>query len=283
MRVRAQLRASRTFKERLISIMNAVTQVFNLPELMELILLSLPSDTTHSEIKTMRTIHISQTASRTWHELIYISTPLRQRLYLPTPADASESRSWMEKSPFPPAQPNPWIPHLLLNQRSWGSAWPFETIYTASLYEGLGPSKPKFWTFSLEISRTQFSRLPQSGEWRRQLVTSPPFTDFWYTRSFYELGSGRAPFVTHLDYNAKKPKQEQKYRVHRPGGVTLGDLVDAYTELFEKHSPAKFVMVESLRCIESLESTRINLADDRPTSKMYMPGLSAERSQAWQH
>lgn len=109
-------------------------------------------------------------------------------------------------------------------------------------------------------------------------MTSPPFTDFFFTRSFYELGSGRAPFVTHLDYNAKKPKSEQKYRGHCPNGVTLGDLVDAFYELFEKHSSAKFVMVESVRCVD-----HIKLADDRPTTKMYMPGLSAERSLAWQY
>lgn len=258
--------------------MNAAYQVFHLPELMELILLWLPSDTIHTEIRSMRTIHTARTASRTWHELIQHSTLLRQKLYLPTPIDVAESEVWTTETPFPPAQPNPWIPHILLHQRSWGSAWPFESTYTRELYEGSGPSKPKFWTFSLEIRREQYNRLPAPGEWRKQLATTPPFTDFWYTRSFYELGSGRAPFVTHIDYNGKKPKSEQKYRVHRPNGVTLGDLVDAFRELFERHLPAKFVMVESLRC-----GVPLDLAKDRPTTKLYMPGLSAERSLQWQH
>ena len=198
-----------------------------------------------------------------------------------------------------------------LNQRSWGSAWPFETIYT-SLYEGTGPSRPKFWTFSLELSRAQYSRLPPAGAWRDLLATSPPFTDFWYTRAFYELGSGRAPFVTHIDYNAKMPKSKQKYRVHCADGVTLGDIVDAFGHLFEKHSAAKFVMVESVRCAakevkDEQPMTKLHLpgssaemameerllwadpkvygvedADDRPTTKMYLPGSSAERAHGWQ-
>ena len=162
-------------------------------------------------------------------------------------------------------------PHILLNQRSWGSAWPFETAYTAALYEGINPSRPKFWTFSLELSRAQYSRLPPAGPWRELLATSPPFTDFWYTRCFYELGSGRAPFVTHIDYNPKVPKSQQKYRVHCPSGVTLGHLIDAICHLFQMHSAAKFVMVESLRCVPD-QST----AEDGPTTKSYLPGSSAE-------
>lgn len=261
-----------------MSNMNTAYQVFHLPELMVLILLWLPSNTIHIEITSLRTIHTAQTASRTWHELIQHSTALRQKLYLPTPIDISESKVWETQTPFPPAQPNPWIPHLLLNQRSWGSAWPFESTYTRELYEGSSPLKPKFWTFLLELRREVYLRLPVHGEWRRQLATIPPFTDFWYTRSFYELGSGRAPFVTHIDYDSKKPKAEQKYRVHRPHGVTLGDLVDAFCELFERHLPAKFVLIESLR-----RGVPIELAHDRPTTKMYMPGLSAERSLQWQY
>ena len=290
--------------------MNAASQVFNIPELMELILLCLPCDTTHSSIASMRTIHVSQAASRTWYLLLRESTPLRQRLYLPTALDKTESKDWLTKTAYPPAEPNPWIPHLILNQRSWGSAWPFETIYTTSLYEsGLNPSKPKFWTFCLELSRAQYSRLPPPGAWRQQLATSPPFTNFWYTRAFYELGSGRAPFVTHIDYNPKVPKSEQKYRGHCPEGVTLGDIVDAMTELFEKHSAAKFVMVESVRFVpkeyatdegpqtksylpgssaefameESLRWSESNEeAEERPTTKLYMPGSSAERVHGWQ-
>lgn len=255
---------------------NSATRVFNIPELLELVLLSLPCETTHTEIVSMRTIHTSRTTTRTWHSLLEHSPLLRHRLYLSTALDKDESKAWLEKSAFPPAGPNPWIPHLLLNQRSWGSAWPFETIYTATLYEGLNPSRPKLWTFSLELSRMQYSRLPSAGAWRELLATSPPFTDFWYTRCFYELGSGRAPFVTHIDYNSKVPKSQQKHRKQCPDGVTLGDLVDAMTHLFEQHSTAKFVMIESVRC-----DSNSALTDERPTTKSYMPGLSSERVHAW--
>lgn len=158
--------------------MNLATQVFNIPELMELILLSLPdTNSIHDEIKTLRTIHLSQATCRTWHYLVRESTALKQMLYLSTPLEIIQSDVWKEKTAFPPARPNPWIPHLLLNQRSWGSSWPFETIYAMSLNDNPGPSKPKLWTFYLEISRAQYSRLPPSGEWRKQLATSPPFTD----------------------------------------------------------------------------------------------------------
>lgn len=256
----------------IVSKMNAASQVFHIPELLELILLALPYHTIHTEISSMRTIHTSQLASRTWHDLIQNSTPLGQRLYLPTPLDASESQRWNERSAFPPSAPNPWIPHILLNQRSWGNAWPFgDSNYTQTLYEGsTGPTKPKFWTFHLEFSRKHYERLPTAGAWRQQLASSPPFTDFWYTRCFYELGSGRAPFVTHLDYNPKKPKSQQKHVVHRAAGVTLGDLVDAYTHLFQLHSTAKWVMIESSR---SESDGEVKLADDRPITKTYMPGL----------
>ena len=226
----------------------------------------------------MRTIHTSQTVSRTWHQLIKDSSTLRQRLYLPCPRDVDDAQTWKDKSPFPPAQPTPWIPHIILNQRSWGSAWPFETHYTTALYEGSGPGKPKHWTFSLELSHYQYDSMPKTGAWRQLLVCSPPFTDFWYTRSFYELGSGRAPFVTHLDYDSKRTKTAQKYRVNRPQGVRLGDLVDAYCEMFEKHSNAKFVMIESLG---SMSMTDTRLEEDRPRTKLYMPGLSAEQSLTW--
>lgn len=264
-----------------MAIPNATTRVFAIPELLELILLSLPCDTTHQEISTTRFILLSRTTCSTWHHLVTTSTPLRQNLYLPTPLDFSLSIAYNEKACFPPARPNPWIPHLLLNQRSWGSAYPFDNAYSAY---NLHPSEPKHWTFSFEVSRTQYSRFPPAGPWREMLASSPPFTEFWYTRSFYELGSGRAPFVTHLDYDPGLPKLGQKYRKHCSGGVTLGMVVDAVCELIEKDSSAKFVMVESLRMIEEDESQTCTtkLEDDRPTTRGYLPGSSAEREWGWQ-
>ena len=102
------------------TMMNAATQVFNLPELVELILLSLPCDTIYSQIGSMRTIHIARTTALTWHLLMEQSTPLRKSLYLPSCVDETDTMIWTQRTPFPPAEPNPWIPHLLLNQRSWG-------------------------------------------------------------------------------------------------------------------------------------------------------------------
>lgn len=258
--------------------MNAATKVFHIPELLELILLSLPCDTIYSQIGSSRTILTGRTTSRVWYLLLEGSTPLRRLLYLPSCLDDIGSSIWTQRTPFPPAEPNPWIPQLLLNQRSWGSAWPFETNASA-VFEGISPSQPRFWTFALEMSRAQYCRLPSIGPWRELLATSPPFTDFWYTRAFYELGSGRAPFVTHHDYNGKLPKTEQRYRGHRPKGVTLGDLVDAMAELFEKHPTAKFVMVESLRRPAAPETAMT--VDERPRTKLYYPGLSAERVHDW--
>lgn len=254
--------------------MNAATEVFNISELLELILLSLPCDNVHQETTSIRAIILGQTTSRTWHDLLRHSTPIRQRLYYSTPSDPITSQAWKEKHAFPPAQPNPWIPNLLLNQRSWGSAYPFDVGYSQF---NLTHSQPKFWTFAFEMSRAQHKQVYPAGNWRDMLAASPPFTDFWYTRCFYELGSGRAPFVTHQDYDPSLPKSEQRYRVHCPGGVTLGHICDAVTELFEKDGHAKFVMAESLRVQRGGD-----LSEDRPTTKTYVPGSSAERAHGWQ-
>lgn len=253
----------------------AINKVFNIPELLELILLSLPHDTTYEEVNSTRNIYLNRTVCRTWHDLVTHSTPVRQRLYLPTPLDSSDSRAYLEKSAFPPARPNPWTPHLLLSMRSWGTAYPFDNAYSAY---NLDPSEPKFWTFSFELSKARYDRLPPAGKWRDMLATSPPFTDFWYTRCFYELGSGRAPFVTHVDYDGKLPKTQQKYRKHCSTGITLGMMVDAISELFVKHPNARFVMLESLRVGGD---EHVALKDDRPTTKAYLPGSSAQREWGW--
>lgn len=257
--------------------MTAATVVFNLPELLELILLSLPCQTTHEEIASSRTIYLGRTTCRTWNSLIEKSTPIRQRLYLPTCLDIDDAKAFLSISAFPPARPNPWTPHLLLNQRSWGSAYPFNSTYSSF---DPSPSRPKLWTYAFEMSRVQYARLPLAGPWREILATSPPFTDFWYTRAFYELGSGRAPFVTHWDYNAKLPKSQQRYRVHCASGITLGMIVDAVGELFEKHPNTRFVMVESLRTRDEAERANPE-ARERPTTRSYLPGSSAERDHGW--
>ena len=257
--------------------MNPAQLVFNIPELLELIVLSLPFNNTHQEIGSIRTILQAQSTCRTWQTLIKESTAIRQRVYQSTPVDISDSKSWHEKHAFPPGQPNPWIPHLLLNQRSWGSAYPFDDAYAIF---SLQPSQPRFWTFSFEVSRVQYLRFPPAGPWRDMLATSPPFTDLWATRSFYELGSGRAPFVTHIDYNSKLPKHQQKYRVHHPDGITLGAMCNAVSEIFDEYPSARFVMIESVR-VQTSDEREIDLSDDRPTTKSYIPGSSAEKAHGW--
>lgn len=260
----------------------AASAVFAIPELLELILLSLPNDTTHDEIRSMRTIYLARTTCRTWDALLKHSALIRERLYLPTAVSKTNSTVYRDESAFPPAQPNPWVPHLLLNQRSWGSAWPFDGEYAT--LGGLQPSEPRYWAFSFEISAAQRKRLPPPGPWREMLASNPPFTDAFATRAFYELGSGRAPFVMHLDYNPTLAKSQQKYRLSSPEGITLGMIVDVVRELFGKHPNAKFVMIESIRCPSS-ESDGGSLSDlsrDRPATKAYLPGSSAEREYGWQ-
>lgn len=260
---------------------NAATRLFAIPELLELILLALPRETTYEEIATTRFTLLSRTVCRTWHNLIASSTPLRQALYVSNPISTEAARTaWTEETAFPPAQPNPWIPFLLLNQRSWGSAYPLQTSgVDLSRCEG---SRPRLWTFMLEISRSQVARFPLSGPWREMLVAEPPIREFWYTRSFYELGSGRAPFVTHLDYDPKLPKANQKYRKHRTEGVTLGMIVDAVGELFDMDREARFVMVESLAGAKAGKGeAMVDLSKHRPTTRSYVPGSSAEKAHGW--
>ncbi|KAF2165213.1 hypothetical protein M409DRAFT_56088 [Zasmidium cellare ATCC 36951] len=258
-------------------ILNSATRVFNIPELLELILLSLPHDTIHQEITSIRTILLARTTTRTWHNLILDSPPIRKTLYLPTPTSAADRLTWSEKHSFPPADPNPWIPNLLLHQRSWGSAYPFDTFTTTTTTPSdIHPTTPKHWTFSFEISRAQYTRLPAPGPWRDMLATSPPFTHFWYTRCFYELGSGRAPFVTHLDYDAGVPKCEQRLRRGCAEGVTLGMICDAVGDLFEGDPRARFAMVESLRVKGEGDE-----GEEGPRTKAFVPGSSAERAVGW--
>ncbi|EMC96237.1 hypothetical protein BAUCODRAFT_467708 [Baudoinia panamericana UAMH 10762] len=271
--------------------LNAAYQVFHISELLELILLQLAPRTgssIHEEINATRTLLLNRTVCRTWHALLSTSSPLRRSLYLTT-LSASENvvdTAYTKKTISPPAKPNPWIPNILLSQRSWGSAYPFDNA--ASQLFNLTPftpsvPKPRYWTFHLELSRPQYARLPTSGPWRDMLATQPPFRDLWCSRCFYELGSGRAPFVTHLDYDSRKPKTEQRFTRRCEGGVTLGAIVDAVGEVMEQYPNAKWVMVESLRVgNDSGEESLARVDDDQPVTRAYMPGSSSEREFGFQ-
>lgn len=68
--------------------------------------------------------------------------------------------------------------------------------------------------------------------------------------------------------------------------MTLGDLVDAVKELFEVGGgETKFVMVESVRVGKKGDGEgserRALLEDDRPTTRSWIPGLSAEKAHGW--
>lgn len=93
-----------------------------------------------------------------------------------------------------------------------------------------------------------------------------PFLVLWSTRTFYKLGSGRAPFVQWLDYDPQLPKWKQKFYRHRDAGVTLDDLIDAVKELFEMGGAGtRSVMVESV--IVAQEGERDDdqrVGDNRP-------------------
>ena len=107
--------------------------------------------------------------------------------------------------------------------------------------------------------------------------------------------------MTHVDYDPRVSKCEQKYRKYAAGGVTLGMIVDVVGELFEKYSGAKFVLVESVRrpgpvvteedlraggtdgCSDAVAAMRLDDDEDRPTTKMYLPGSSAEKAYGWQY
>lgn len=237
--------------------MDAASRVFSLDELLELILLALPTANTHQELNTIRTILLAQTTSRTWRALLQRSSPLRRRLYLSTATDGDDAQVWQQPHRVPPGRPNPWIPFLLLGQRSWGSAYPFTGIYDA-FDNPPPPARPRIWTFTLEVSAAQHARFLTTAaaagvddnggaRWREMLAATPPFTEFWCSRCVYELGSGRAPFVTHLDYDPRRPKTRQRFSASCAQGVTLGVLVDAVREVFGEFPDAQFVMVESVR------------------------------------
>lgn len=224
---------------------SAAVHVFNVPELLELILLALPWDRSYEEIHSSRLIYLSQTTSSTWHQLLRTSPLIRKHLYLPGPASEVDAVQWLRKTAVPPAQPNPWIPYLLLQRRSWGTSYPFDNSYSAY---NLNPSEPKRWTFALEISRAHLERFPTAGSWRTMLAASPPFSYMYFTRAFYELGSGRAPFVTYVDYQPGVPKWKQKHVKHNARGITLGDIADAVLQLFaaEDSDHIRWVRLESV-------------------------------------
>ncbi|KAM0711207.1 hypothetical protein Q7P35_001946 [Cladosporium inversicolor] len=158
--------------------------VFAIPELLELILLSLPTTTTQQELSSIRTILAGQTVCNTWRCLARDSTRIRASCYLPTDVPSpsiTNNTAWDKPSTTPTSiRHNPYISSLLLRGRRWGGAWPFSANSQISMYGPIGTSQ--LWSYFFEISRSEFLRFPAApGPWREMLATDPPFREVWCT------------------------------------------------------------------------------------------------------
>lgn len=254
--------------------------VFAIPELLELILLSLPTTTTQQELSSIQTILVGQTVCNTWRCLVRDSTRIRAFCYLPTNLPSSsitDNTAWDEPSTTPTSiRHNPYISSLLLRGRRWGGAWPFSANSQISMYGPTGT--PQLWSFFFEISRSEFLRFPAApGPWREMLATEPPFRDVWCTVTsqmtgidslLYDKASARAGAreadasdedeeeeeiwtprmeadFRFLGYQHSKGKQKRRRCCE--GGFTLGEMVDVVREMFGRDGKAEWVVLESVR------------------------------------
>lgn len=156
--------------------------VFAIPELLELILLSLTATTTQQELSSIRTVLAGQTVCNTWRCLVRDSARIRAFCYLPTnvPSSSKPPSAWDEASTTPTSiRHNPYISSLLLRGRRWGGAWPFNGNCRTSMYSPTG--EPQLWSYFFEISRSECKRLPAAGPWRDMFATEPSFREVWCT------------------------------------------------------------------------------------------------------
>jgi hypothetical protein len=245
--------------------------VFAIPELLELILLSLPTTTCQLELSSIRTIIGGQTVCNTWHSLVKDSARIRSFCYLPTHVLSSpESDLAMgEKSTTPEMiRHNPYISSLLLRGRRWGGIWPFSGNFDTSMY---GPTTPQRWSYFFEVSKSEFMRFPAAGAWRDMLITDPPFREIWCTHTSQMTGidsllynSSRCTQESAGDDNEEETwtagleavfrfagyryqKRRQKTRRYCEGGFTLGAMVDVVEDMFGRDARAEWVVLESVR------------------------------------
>jgi len=203
---------------------NAATRVFHIPELVEAILLYLSYHSNHLHIQSMQTILTSRTVSRTWHDIIDTSTPLRQRLYLPT--------KFSPRASFSQYPSNPWITFLTHGV----PGWQIHDSYTDDevphlipmVLSGYGDSRR---SFELTIRREQYNRYPSTGSWREMLVMSPPFHHF-RTRTWVAPFTEREQVVNGVRWGV------------RP--VRMGEMYDFVGKYFSKYPLAIRVTVEGL-------------------------------------
>ena len=247
--------------------------VFAIPELLEIILLSLPTATTQQELSSIRTILAGQTVCNTWRCLVRDSARIRSFCYLPTHVPifpVSDRTAWDEKSTTPATiRHNPFISSLLLRGRRWGGAWPFSGTSQTSIY---GPTEaPQSWSYFFEVSRSEFLRFPPAGPWREMFATEPPFREVWCTYMsqmtgidslLYNSSSSQDALADDDDDEAiwttrmeaefrvrgyRHSKGKQKTRRYCEGGFTLGAMVDVVREMFEGDEKAEWVVLESVR------------------------------------
>ena len=246
--------------------------VFAIPELLELILLNLPTTTTQQELSSIRTILTGQTVCNTWRCLVKDSARIRTFCYLPTNVPSSSITNitaWDDKATTPtPIRHNPFISPLLLRGRRWGGAWPFNGICKTSMY---APTEaPQLWSYFFEVSRSEFLRFPPAGPWREMLATEPPFREVWCTFMAQMTGidemlykSSRDAAVDDDDEDEgiwttsmeaefrvrgyQQSKGKQRMRRYCEGGFTLGAMVDVVSEMFEGDEKAEWVVLESVR------------------------------------
>jgi hypothetical protein len=115
--------------------------------------------------------------------------------------------------------------------------------------------------------------LPAAGPWREMFATEPPFRETWCTYTsqmtgidslLYKAGERDVGDGTDSEeeggqvWNARMEarwrfegyqfsKGRQKMRRRYEGGFTLGAMVDAVREMFERDEKAEWVVLESVR------------------------------------
>jgi hypothetical protein len=271
--------------------MSKAAEVFAIPELLELILLSLPATTAQQELSSIRTIITCQIVCNTWRCLVRDSAHVRAFCYLPTHVSPSSSPSaWDIKTTTPShIRHNPFIFLLLLRGRRYGGAWPFNGDNVASLYGRYPPQQ--LWSFFFEISRSEFMRLPAAGPWRDMLATEPPFRETWCTRTPQMTGidsllykSGRdvqeievegtnvermwRVWTPQMEAESRfkgyqRARAKQFRRESRGEGFTLGDVVDVLGEVFASDAGTEWVVLESVRRIDVYTGLFRQWHDDR--------------------
>lgn len=244
--------------------------VFAIPELLELILLSLPATTTQQELSSIRTILSGQSVCNTWRCLVRDSARIRTFCYLPTTFSSSSkpTSAWDEASTTPTSiRHNPYISSLLLRGRRWGGAWPFNGNYKTSMYTPT--STPQLWSYFFEISRSECTRLPAAGPWREMFATEPPFREVWGTYMSQMTGIDSLLYNSSRDVlgdedddegiwtsrmeaefrfrGYQQSKGKHKMRRCCEGGFSLGAIVDVVREMFERDGKAEWVVLESVR------------------------------------